>query len=276
MESKHGRAGVHAGALAWEQSRNQLGVITTGRAVPATFYQVTYEDHYDYVNAEWNCGMCSKCFTTQRGLEQHLESGTHEEARYSCKECGRQFTSLSAQRMHFESTGHSRIQERLAHTLVADAQRSSTLMLTNGSARSDDFEATLQFDGAARPNPGNGGTGWHLVDDRGLVLDSDGAPVGRESIPTRLCTNNQAEYMALINGLVVAVRFGIKRLRVQGDSDLVIQQMKGKMNCNSDNLIGLHERAKTLVAVCFQRVDFTHISRDRNTIADRNASDNCY
>ena len=39
-ESKHGRTGVHNGALAWERSRSQVGALTTGRAVAETFYQV--------------------------------------------------------------------------------------------------------------------------------------------------------------------------------------------------------------------------------------------
>jgi ribonuclease HI len=43
-------------------------------------------------------------------------------------------------------------------------------------------------------------------------------------------SNNTAEYEALINGLRIAVELGIKRLKVRGDSELVVGQvMKDKI-----------------------------------------------
>jgi ribonuclease HI len=42
-------------------------------------------------------------------------------------------------------------------------------------------------------------------------------------------SNNAAEYEALINGLRIAVELGIKRLKIRGDSELVVDQvMKDK------------------------------------------------
>jgi ribonuclease HI len=41
------------------------------------------------------------------------------------------------------------------------------------------------------------------------------------------CTNNMAEYEALILGLKVLKELGTKRIAVHGDSELVINQVKG-------------------------------------------------
>jgi len=41
-------------------------------------------------------------------------------------------------------------------------------------------------------------------------------------------TNNVAEYTALITGLEEALRLGVRKLIVRGDSQLVIKQMLGE------------------------------------------------
>jgi len=162
---------------------------------------------YDYEEECWRCNFCQRGFNESRHLLQHLESGVHENKRYDCKECGRLFTTMSAQRMHFESTGHSRKQERLSHTLISDTQN-RMLMITNGSSFAS-FEATLNFDGSVSGNPGHGGAGWVLVDDRGRVLIEAGTYLGN------YITNNEAEYQGLINGLEAAIDEGIKRLLIK-------------------------------------------------------------
>jgi ribonuclease HI len=40
-------------------------------------------------------------------------------------------------------------------------------------------------------------------------------------------SNNMAEYEALVNGLHIAVELGVRRLDARGDSQLVIDQVKG-------------------------------------------------
>jgi len=42
------------------------------------------------------------------------------------------------------------------------------------------------------------------------------------------CTNNIAEYEALLLGLNVALKHGIKMLKVFGDSELVVSQIRDK------------------------------------------------
>jgi ribonuclease HI len=80
-------------------------------------------------------------------------------------------------------------------------------------------------------------------------------------------TNNHAEYAGLILGLQQAVAMGIKSLTVEGDSLLVINQMKGTYKCNSVNLIELYDKAKELEDN-FDNISFVHIYRNKNKKAD--------
>ncbi|MDP9248293.1 MAG: reverse transcriptase-like protein, partial [Candidatus Dormibacteraeota bacterium] len=69
----------------------------------------------------------------------------------------------------------------------------------------------LFTDGAARGNPGPAGLGLVLEDDQGMRLWG-----GHRYIGT--ATNNQAEYLALIEGLKEAGRWKPQRLEVYLDS----------------------------------------------------------
>ena len=219
---------------------------------------------YDSDDGRWHCPVCHKSWPEQLHLERHLESGVHEEARYKCEDCHRTFTSLSAQRQHLQATGHSMVQERLGHTLVSDAQR-QRLMLTNGPATAG-YEATLKFDGAVRPNPGRGGCGWYLFDDRQRTLSHEGRRINKYP-----CTNNEAEYLGLIEGLKMAKQHRIKRLKVQGDSELVINQVKGEYHVNAQHLVPYYDAVKAMIARDFQVVVFEWISRNENEHADAQA-----
>ena len=41
------------------------------------------------------------------------------------------------------------------------------------------------------------------------------------------CSNNAAEYEAYLTGLTITLSIGVKHMRVFGDSNLVVSQMKG-------------------------------------------------
>jgi ribonuclease HI len=45
------------------------------------------------------------------------------------------------------------------------------------------------------------------------------------------CTNNQAEYEALFNGLEMLVGMGVRKVEILGDSKLVVQQITGDSQC---------------------------------------------
>jgi len=86
-----------------------------------------------------------------------------------------------------------------------------------------------------------------------------------------ICTNNQAEYQGLVEGLKAATEKGMNRLRVQGDSQLVIRQMKGEYAVKNEALRAPYREAKTLASSC-DECHFEHVERSLNSIADRLAN----
>ncbi|KAM5551975.1 hypothetical protein ABKV19_026713, partial [Rosa sericea] len=81
------------------------------------------------------------------------------------------------------------------------------------------------------------------------------------------CTNNQAEYEALIIGLEVLLEMGIKDVQILGDSLLVINQLCNEFRCNSFTLIPYWNRTLELLDQ-FDNVHLEHIPRERNFAAN--------
>lgn len=123
---------------------------------------------------------------------------------------------------------------------------------------------TLQFDGGSRGNPGPAGIGVVLRAADGTAIYTLGRYVGR-------CTNNVAEYTALITGLEEARRLGARKLAVRGDSELIVRQMKGEYRVKHPDMKVLYERAQSLVRE-FDDVKITHNLREHNELADRLAN----
>jgi ribonuclease HI len=123
---------------------------------------------------------------------------------------------------------------------------------------------TLNFDGGSRGNPGIAGVGIVLSAKDGTSLVTLGRHIGR-------ATNNVAEYMALITGLEEAVKLGVKKLLVRGDSELIIKQMRGEYRVKNPALKDLYDRACDLVAK-FSQVRFEHNLRHHNSVADKLAN----
>tara|TARA_B100000902_G_scaffold376892_1_gene408552 strand:+ start:1192 stop:2271 length:1080 start_codon:yes stop_codon:yes gene_type:complete len=119
----------------------------------------------------------------------------------------------------------------------------------------------IMFDGASRGNPGLSGCGF-------VIYDSKNSVIYKGSKFLDIQTNNYAEYMGLIIGLETAFNLGIKNLIVKGDSLLIIQQMKGLYNVNSDNLKNIHMKAKELTKN-FSNIIYIYIKREFNIEADK-------
>jgi len=62
-------------------------------------------------------------------------------------------------------------------------------------------------------------------------------------------THNVAEYRALIEGLELARDYGIQRIRVYMDSELVVDQVNGVSAVRKEHLRELHKVASSLVAL---------------------------
>lgn len=119
----------------------------------------------------------------------------------------------------------------------------------------------LRFDGCSKGNPGIAGCGAVIYHDDEEIW-SDYAYIGIN------VTNNHAEYSGLILGLQKALELNIGSLSVEGDSQLVIQQMNKVYKCKSSNLFDLYERATELSGK-FNIIHFSHIYRNQNKRADK-------
>lgn len=123
----------------------------------------------------------------------------------------------------------------------------------------------LQFDGGARASTKASGAGAVLYDPFGVELD-------QRSILLAPCTNNTAEYEALIAGLDMARAWKVRELAVQGDSKLVIEQVMGKFRVNFPHLRALKARVLELMED-FDSISFEHIPRAKNARADALANE---
>lgn len=152
--------------------------------------------------------------------------------------------------------------------------------------KSGDSMYTLQFDGGSRGNPGVAGSGAVLLDGFGNRVASV-----CHKLPNT-ATNNEAEWFALLGGVRMAQHLGVTRLRVQGDSKLVINQAQNAWAVKNDRLNGYKIEAEKLTGTqnldsksyrarmrgglghgapfkgVFDEVEFAHIPRGQNTLAD--------
>jgi ribonuclease HI len=118
----------------------------------------------------------------------------------------------------------------------------------------------LYTDGAARGNPGPAGLGVVIEDDQGLRLRGLCRYIGT-------ATNNQAEYLAVIEGLRAAEEWKPDRLEVYLDSKLVVEQLAGRYRVKNADLAPLHRQAVELLGR-FAQTELSHVPREKNRGAD--------
>jgi ribonuclease HI len=150
----------------------------------------------------------------------------------------------------------------------APPRSSSGARLFDDSAASDSVRSpahTFQMDGAARGNPGPASYGVVVRDPSGAVVDRLKKSIGR-------ATNNVAEYYALIAVLDYAQAHGIRNLRVESDSELLVRQMRGQYKVKSADLRPLFERAKK-ISQGFATFRIEHVRREHNRDADALANE---
>jgi len=122
----------------------------------------------------------------------------------------------------------------------------------------------LYSDGACRGNPGVGGAGAVITDAEGSVIWEGKEYLGH-------CTNNIAEYKALILGLKGALAEGYKDLEVYLDSELLANQINGSYRVKNENLKILMNEVRGLLT-SFDTIQVKHVLRSRNSHADRLAN----
>jgi ribonuclease HI len=120
---------------------------------------------------------------------------------------------------------------------------------------------TVYVDGGARGNPGPAGYGARIEDENGELLQELHGGLG-------IATNNVAEYNGLLAALRWAVDHGHRDVRIRGDSELLVKQMRGEYKVKSPTLRELVDEAESL-ARGLRRVRYTAVRREHNELADR-------
>jgi len=119
--------------------------------------------------------------------------------------------------------------------------------------------AHCYFDGASRGNPGPAAVGWVIVTSEGIV-DEGGERIGET-------TNNRAEYEALLRVLDVACEYDFDTLDIRGDSQLIVEQVRGAWDTNEPALRERRVRARELLDG-FEDWSIEHVPREANDRAD--------
>ena len=121
------------------------------------------------------------------------------------------------------------------------------------------------IDGGSRGNPGPASYGVVVRNERGEIVAKLKKYIGR-------MTNNVAEYYGLIAALDYAQSHGVRALRIESDSELLVRQMLGHYKVKSPELRPLFERAKKMSAALESfRID--HVYREHNSEADALANE---
>lgn len=123
---------------------------------------------------------------------------------------------------------------------------------------------TIYSDGGARGNPGPGGIGAVIYDEEGNKLAEVSEYLGE-------CTNNQAEYRAILAAIQKAKEFKTKELDCYLDSELVVKQLKGEYKVKNAELAPLFVKVYN-ETLDFQKVNFHHVRREKNKEADKLAN----
>ncbi|XP_050920040.1 uncharacterized protein LOC127137641 [Lathyrus oleraceus] len=119
---------------------------------------------------------------------------------------------------------------------------------------------------------------WRLFFDGSTHKDGSGVGImiiSPDGIPTKLkyrikgplCSNNEAEYEALIAGLKALMELGATRVEIKGDSELVIKQLTKEYKCIKENLIMYFIVANRLLNF-FEYIDIKHVPRIKNQEAN--------
>ena len=160
----------------------------------------------------------------------------------------------------FPDTDPQRIRD-----LLLDKTTTPSSAATGGLVKIKEANSCRVFtDGASRGNPGPAGAGVVLLDDKGRELCTRAEYLGR-------CTNNVAEYRALILGLQAAREIGCMKPAVFLDSELIVRQITGRYKVKNATLKPLFAEVRNLLQG-FDSYTIAHVPRAQNSRADELAN----
>ena len=125
-----------------------------------------------------------------------------------------------------------------------------------GSSMAYFGQINLYTDGGSKGNPGHGSIGVVICDATNNLLYEFSECIGH-------CTNNQAEYRALIKGLDLCALYTRKRITAFSDSELMIKHMNGVYRLKNKELRALFQEVKDRERI-FESLVYQHVKRDAN------------
>lgn len=131
----------------------------------------------------------------------------------------------------------------------------------------------IMFDGGSRGNPGIAGSGAAVT----FHSKSSSRTVHLRHFVGNMATNNEAEYFGLVWGLRVALKMhesmgSTLKILIQGDSQLIIKQLKGEYKCKNSKLRPFYDEALQILNrfrdLCNSTIQMEHVYRNLNARAD--------
>ena len=122
---------------------------------------------------------------------------------------------------------------------------------------------SISCDGGARGNPGPGGIGV-VIRRKGnsKIVERIGKFVGLK------VTNNQTEYLGVIESLRAAEKYEPRSLEIFLDSELVVRQLNGQYKVKNAGLKMYWQEIQELIER-FEEVKFSYVPREKNKEADK-------
>jgi ribonuclease HI len=108
---------------------------------------------------------------------------------------------------------------------------------------------------------GEAAIGAVLKNSDNLLVEAISEPIGRAA------DHHVAEFRALVEGLAMARRHGVDKIRVFTDSELLVNSVLGEVNLKSDELQELRTKARELYELFGDR-RLSWVPREMNTEAD--------
>lgn len=100
-----------------------------------------------------------------------------------------------------------------------------------------------------------------------LIISPQGVPTKIKLRIDGECSNNKADYEALLIGLETILSLGVRELIIRGDSELVIKQLTGEYQCISENLLKYYAKATKMLRN-LEFVKLIHVPRVENAEAN--------
>lgn len=122
-------------------------------------------------------------------------------------------------------------------------------------------------DGGSRGNPGPGAIGVYITDEAGVMMREEAKTIGN-------CTNNFAEYNAVMVGLqTLKAMCGdatkTTKFEIRLDSELVKKQLNAEYQIKEPGLVPMFIEIHNMRVASFPHLTLTYVPRTQNKEADR-------